>query len=80
MSASPECTGLAIPEDPSSEYWNRKGVWKDTLLVQGKVTVTVRTQYRRYIGDFVLHCHVLDHEDTGMMQNIRVVLPDGQGP
>jgi FtsP/CotA-like multicopper oxidase with cupredoxin domain len=36
-----------------------KGVWKDTLMVQDDVTVTVRTQYRRYIGDFVLHCHIL---------------------
>jgi hypothetical protein len=34
---------------------------------------------RRYIGDFVLHCHILDHEDQGMMQNIRIALPDGKG-
>jgi FtsP/CotA-like multicopper oxidase with cupredoxin domain len=68
-----------LTEDPTSEYSNLKGVWKDTLLVQARVTVTVRTQYRRYIGDFVLHCHILDHEDTGMMQNIRIVLPGGQG-
>ena len=67
-----------LTEDPTSEYSNLKGVWKDTLLVQARVTVTVRTQYRRYIGDFVLHCHILDHEDGGMMQNIRIVLPGGQ--
>jgi L-ascorbate oxidase len=39
----------------------------------------VRTRYRRYIGDFVLHCHILDHEDQGMMQNIRVALPGAEG-
>ncbi len=42
-------------------------------------TIVVRTRYERYIGDFVLHCHILDHEDQGMMQNIRIALPDGQG-
>jgi hypothetical protein len=27
----------------------------------------------------VLHCHILDHEDQGMMQNVAVVLPDQVG-
>ena len=45
----------------------------------GEYTVVVRTRYERYIGDFVLHCHILDHEDQGMMQNIRIALPDGAG-
>ena len=40
-------------------------------------TVTIRTRYQRYIGEFVLHCHILDHEDEGMMQNVAVVLPGG---
>jgi L-ascorbate oxidase len=25
------------------------------------------------IGDFVFHCHILEHEDSGMMAKIRVV-------
>ncbi|PPD27432.1 MAG: hypothetical protein CTY21_13555, partial [Methylomonas sp.] len=32
----------------------------------------------RYIGEYVLHCHILDHEDQGMMQNVSIVLPNGQ--
>jgi len=39
----------------------------------------VRTHYTRYLGEFVLHCHILDHEDQGMMQNVAIVLPDGRG-
>jgi hypothetical protein len=27
------------------------------------------------IGDFVFHCHILGHEDLGMMNIIRVVQP-----
>jgi len=25
------------------------------------------------VGDFVYHCHILEHEDGGMMAHIRVV-------
>jgi len=64
--------GRDLTEDPASEYFNLKGVWKDTLVVQSKVTITARTKYRRYIGDFVLHCHILDHEDLGMMATVNV--------
>jgi len=68
------------------EYPGLKGVWKDTLLVKniargvpGPYTIVMRTRYERYIGDFVLHCHILDHEDQGMMQNVRIAVPDGNG-
>ena len=75
-------------KDIDPQYRGLKGVWKDTLWVKnamvpdptkGKYTLVVRTRYQRYIGDFVLHCHILDHEDQGMMQIIRVALPDGAG-
>jgi FtsP/CotA-like multicopper oxidase with cupredoxin domain len=69
---------------PDPQYPGLKGVWKDTLWVKnagslGKYTLVVRTRYQRYIGAFVLHCHILDHEDQGMMQNVSVALPDGMG-
>jgi L-ascorbate oxidase len=79
----------APAENPDPQYRALKGVWKDTLWVKnlavptgqppGQYTLIVRTRYRRYIGDFVLHCHILDHEDQGMMQNVRIALPDGAG-
>ena len=66
-----------------SPYARLKGTWKDTLFVTRKgnkpYRVIVRTRYKRYIGDFVLHCHILYHEDMGMMQNVRITLPDGKG-
>lgn len=72
--------GVADPQYPGL-----KGVWKDTLWIKGLrppkdgglYTIKVRTRYQRYIGEFVLHCHILDHEDGGMMQNVAIVLPDG---
>lgn len=72
------------PPDP--QYPGLRGVWKDTLWIKslippasapgGIYTIKVRTRYQRYIGEYVLHCHILDHEDQGMMQNVSVVLPD----
>jgi FtsP/CotA-like multicopper oxidase with cupredoxin domain len=31
-----------------------------------------------YIGDFVLHCHILDHKDHGDAEH-TVAVPDGIG-
>jgi FtsP/CotA-like multicopper oxidase with cupredoxin domain len=77
------------PVDP--QYRGLKGMWKDTIMVKNLAPapsvdgdrftyrITSRTRYQRYIGEFVLHCHILDHEDQGMMENVQIVLPDGNG-
>ena len=70
---------VSLPGSGDSEYTGLKDTWKDTLMVKSGFTLYVRTRYERYIGEYVLHCHILDHEDQGMMQNVRVLLPDGQG-
>jgi FtsP/CotA-like multicopper oxidase with cupredoxin domain len=41
--------------------------WKDTVLVRANETVRIRIPFRDYAGKTVYHCHVLDHEDLGMM-------------
>jgi FtsP/CotA-like multicopper oxidase with cupredoxin domain len=46
--------------------------WKDTILIKPGHKVRLRTRYETYDGDFVLHCHILDHEDQGMMQLVRI--------
>lgn len=82
------------PSKPNTEgdpqFPGMKGVWKDTLWIKNPSNswdlgykhgyrIITRTRYQRYIGEYVLHCHILDHEDQGMMQNFKVVLPDGAG-
>lgn len=67
------------PEITDGQYAGMRGTWKDTVFVQSDVVIETRTRYLRYIGQFVLHCHILDHEDQGMMQIVEVLLPDGQG-
>ena len=53
--------------------------WKDTLFVKQGYHIVTRTRYERYIGEYVLHCHILDHEDQGMMANVKIGIPDGLG-
>jgi L-ascorbate oxidase len=71
--------GCLKEEKGDPQYCDQKNVFRDTLFVKpGDSTgtdyrVVVRSRYERYIGDFVLHCHILDHEDFGMMQNVRIV-------
>jgi FtsP/CotA-like multicopper oxidase with cupredoxin domain len=42
---------------------------------QGLSSITFRTRFRHYTGRYVMHCHMLVHEDMGMMQGVTV-----QGP
>jgi len=49
-------------------YWKGHGPYP---------SVTIRMDFRGPdIGDFVYHCHILEHEDNGMMAIIRVLPPN----
>ncbi|WP_376745795.1 multicopper oxidase domain-containing protein [Sinorhizobium psoraleae] len=77
---NPENVDVSVDgEADDPQYANLNGTWRDTLFVKAGYTAIVRSRYRRYVGDFVLHCHILDHEDQGMMQNVRLAIPDGAG-
>ena len=41
--------------------------WKDTTLVAFQETVRIRVPFWQFAGRTVYHCHILDHEDKGMM-------------
>ncbi len=54
------------------------GVFKDTVPIPPVQDngqngyVVIRSRFRRYIGRFVLHCHILWHEDNGMMLLVEI--------
>jgi FtsP/CotA-like multicopper oxidase with cupredoxin domain len=69
-------------------------VWQDVVAIpgakiikndKGQITnvtpgrVVIRQTYLDFTGTYVLHCHILAHEDRGMMQLVRVV-PAAQYP
>ena len=56
-------------DDPNPNQW----VWRDTLFVEDGKSVAMRTWFRRHTGKTVIHCHMLDHEDFGMMQAIEII-------
>jgi FtsP/CotA-like multicopper oxidase with cupredoxin domain len=47
--------------------------WKDTVLVTGSADLLV--EFDQPAGPqkpFMMHCHILEHEDTGMMAQFAV--------
>jgi FtsP/CotA-like multicopper oxidase with cupredoxin domain len=49
--------------------------WRDTVVVprpaKGGSTV-IRSRFLDYTGVFMLHCHMMNHEEMGMMQTVEV--------
>lgn len=47
-------------------------VWQDVVNVPANDSIRVRIPFDNFVGKTVYHCHVLDHEDEGMMGIIEV--------
>ncbi len=47
----------------------------DTVLVLPGETVRIQVTYSRFPGLYLYHCHILEHEDMGMMRNFRITAP-----
>jgi FtsP/CotA-like multicopper oxidase with cupredoxin domain len=48
-------------------------MWADTVSVPRHGYVKIRSRFVDFKGRYVLHCHILNHEDRGMMMNVEVV-------
>jgi spore coat protein A len=46
---------------------------EDTWRLDPGESVTVAAKFADYTGPFMIHCHMLDHEDHGMMAQFEVV-------
>ena len=46
--------------------------WKDTVMLMPDEKVKVITSFSQFKGKYVLHCHNLEHEDSGMMLNFEI--------
>jgi len=56
-----------IPIDPTMGGYFLNDDWHDSLRTPYQPRVTIRFHPREILGKVMLHCHRLDHEDTGMM-------------
>ena len=60
-------TGLALPPHP-----NEAG-WKDTVRAETGMVTRIIARFEGYMGRYVWHCHILEHEDNEMMRPYEVV-------
>ena len=47
--------------------------WEDTTPIPAFGEIVIRTRFLDFTGKFVYHCHILDHEDRGMMGVVEVI-------
>lgn len=58
-----------ISRNGSPEPWR---AWRDVVLVRPGETVRIRTRFDDFAGRTVYHCHILDHEELGMMGTLEI--------
>jgi FtsP/CotA-like multicopper oxidase with cupredoxin domain len=46
--------------------------WRDVVAVRAGETVRLRTRFSDFPGRTVYHCHILDHEELGMMGTLQI--------
>ena len=64
-------TDKTDPKNPKVTNYT-PGTFLDTIWVPAKSVVTLRLHFKEFTGKSVYHCHILPHEDTGMMQNFLI--------
>ena len=56
----------------------QEGDWHDTLMLpDSQGDITVRLNLDKFTGKAVIHCHILEHEDQGMMAYMNFVGTEG---
>jgi FtsP/CotA-like multicopper oxidase with cupredoxin domain len=46
--------------------------WMDSVVVLPGETVRIQVTFSNCPGLYLYHCHILEHEDMGMMRNFRI--------
>lgn len=59
-----------ISRDGEAPPQNERG-WKDSFSIKPDETVKIAIQFK-HKGVYMFHCHILEHEDNGMMGQVKV--------
>jgi FtsP/CotA-like multicopper oxidase with cupredoxin domain len=59
---------ISIDGEPVDAY-----SWEDTVPVPSNGEIVIRSRFLDFTGKTVYHCHILDHEDAGMMGVVEIV-------
>jgi FtsP/CotA-like multicopper oxidase with cupredoxin domain/peroxiredoxin len=65
-----DANGFTVPMD----------LWRDTLYIPEGTSYKIRSRFEHFAGKSVIHCHILDHEDQGMMMLLQYNHPDPNKP
>jgi FtsP/CotA-like multicopper oxidase with cupredoxin domain len=73
---------IAFYRDVNQAAANGNPYWMDVFplpLSSGSTEgyIVIRQRYDDFAGSFVIHCHILGHEERGMMALVRIVGPGG---
>ncbi len=60
-------TGDPVPPDPNEDGW------KDTVRANPGEVTRIIAHFGDFAGQYVWHCHILEHEDFEMMRPLEVV-------
>jgi spore coat protein A len=60
-------TGPVTPPAPE------EAGWKDTVRADPKMVTRILVRFEGYVGRYVWHCHILEHEDNEMMRPYDVI-------
>jgi len=63
---TPYLTGNKMAPDAS------EAGWKETVRANPGEVTRIAINWKDYAGNYVYHCHILEHEDMGMMRNFLV--------
>ena len=55
-----------VPPAPGDDHW------KDTVQIPPGALARVKARFADHPGTFVMHCHLLEHEDHAMMTQFAV--------
>ena len=59
--------GPAIPPEAS------EAGWKDTVRADSRTITRIIVPFEGFVGRYVWHCHILEHEDNEMMRPYEIV-------
>ena len=68
--------GRLAPSTPGIHSSEQIAGWKDTVQVRPDETVSILAHFTDYadpVNPYMYHCHILEHEDRGMMGQFTVV-------
>jgi FtsP/CotA-like multicopper oxidase with cupredoxin domain len=65
--------GGGFKAEINGEPYDAHGLQDVVIIPKNGGKVVIRNPFLDFTGEYVFHCHILGHEDAGMMQSVKVV-------